>query len=178
MVDLAEIQAAYYMVAATRVLVAASYYVLNMRAVIKAREFDACKYLTTQMTSEQTMQSYSILIGLEWKDYEDFMEKYGYSNHEIFAKWTSWFFLADTLGYTIRNQLVRAETIYDLGGYGFIRLWERYKEIIQIRRDAAWGRDYFTSFEFLAKEMLRIKTSRDASFQGMLDAYRTTWKPF
>jgi hypothetical protein len=32
MVDLAEIQAAYYMVAATGVLVAAGYYVLNMSA--------------------------------------------------------------------------------------------------------------------------------------------------
>ena len=32
MVDLAEIQAAYYMVAATGVLVAAIYYVYNMRA--------------------------------------------------------------------------------------------------------------------------------------------------
>ena len=32
MVDLAEIQAAYYMVAATGVLVAAGYYILNMRA--------------------------------------------------------------------------------------------------------------------------------------------------
>jgi hypothetical protein len=32
MVDLSEIQAAYYMVAVTGVLVAAIYYVLNMRA--------------------------------------------------------------------------------------------------------------------------------------------------
>jgi hypothetical protein len=178
MVDLAEIQAAYYMVAATGVLVAAAYYVINMRAVMKAREMEACRFLTDRMTSESTMQSYTILIGvMEWKDYDDFMKKYGYSNPEIFAKWTSWFFLADTLGYQIRNRLVRSETVYDLGGYGLIRLWERYKEIILLRRDAAWGRDYFSGFEFVASEMLRIKNARDARFKGMLDTYRTTLKP-
>jgi hypothetical protein len=38
MVDLAEIQAAYYMVAATGVLVAAIYYVLNLRNTIDNRK--------------------------------------------------------------------------------------------------------------------------------------------
>ena len=38
MVSFEEIQAAYYMVAATGVLVAAVYYVFNMRAAIKTRE--------------------------------------------------------------------------------------------------------------------------------------------
>ena len=38
MVDLFEIQAAYYMVAATGVLIAAVYYVLNMRATLQTRQ--------------------------------------------------------------------------------------------------------------------------------------------
>ena len=38
MVDLSEIQAAYYMVAATGVLVAAIYYVYNMKAIRKTQE--------------------------------------------------------------------------------------------------------------------------------------------
>jgi len=178
MVDLAEIQAAYYMVAATGVLVAAIYYIINLRYTIKAREMEICKYLTTQMTSDPAMQSYSILIKkLEWKDHEEFMEKYGYSNPEIFGKWTSWFFLGETMGYIIKNKLVRAETIYDLGGWGFIRLWERYSGFVYSRRDAAWGRDYMANFEYLAKEMLKIKTRKDASFKNKLDAYRKNWKP-
>ena len=43
MVDLAEIQAAYYMVAATGVLVAAVYYILNIR--------------TTQRNMKQTLET-------------------------------------------------------------------------------------------------------------------------
>lgn len=43
MVELAEIQVAYYMVAATGVLIAAAYYVLNMRATLQTRQaFNSC----------------------------------------------------------------------------------------------------------------------------------------
>ena len=178
MVSLEEIQTVYYMIAATGVLVAAIYYIINLRYTLKAREMETCKYLTTQMTSDPAMQSYSILMKqLDWKDHEDFMEKYGYSNPEMFGKWASWFFLADTLGYLIKNHLVRAETIYDLGGWGFIRLWERYSGFITSRRETTHGKDYFTGFEFFAKEMLKIKMRNDASYRDKLETYRKTWKP-
>jgi Flp pilus assembly protein TadB len=59
LVDLAEIQAAYYMVAATGVLVAAGYYVLNMRAM--------------QRSSKQTLDTRQaqLLMNLyqRWSDY-------------------------------------------------------------------------------------------------------------
>ena len=178
MVSFQDVQTAYYMVAATGVLVAAGYYILNMRAVMKSREFETCKYLTAFMTSDPMMQTYSTLLkGMEWKDYNDFMEKYGYSNPEMFGKWVSFFFLADTLGYQVKNQLVRAETIYDLGGWGFIRLWERYKDVILSRRGEVYGWDYFAGFEFFAGEMLKIKIRKDAGFKDKLDSYRRTWKP-
>ena len=77
MVDLAEIQAAYYMVAATGVLVAAIYYIINLRHNMKAREMEICRLFTTDFVSDQGMQKYAIMMTMEWKDYEDFMEKYG-----------------------------------------------------------------------------------------------------
>jgi hypothetical protein len=43
MVELFEIQSAYYMVAATGVLVAAIYYIMNMRYNMKAREMEICQ---------------------------------------------------------------------------------------------------------------------------------------
>jgi hypothetical protein len=180
-VDLAEIQIVYYMVAATGVLVAAVFYIFNLRYTLKAKEMETCRFITDRMTSDLAMQAYGILMqkDVEWNDHDEFMGKYGYDNPEFFGHWTSWFFVGETLGYMIKNKIVRAETIYDLGAWGFIRIWEKYGGFILSRREAAtaWGRDYFIGFEFLAKEMVRIKTMRDASFQGKLDAYRTTWKP-
>jgi len=180
-VDLAEIQTAYYMVAATGVLIATVFYILNLRYTLKAREVETCRFLTDRMTSDPVMQNYGILMqkNIEWKDHDEFMEKYGYDNTEFFGHWTSWFFTAEALGYMIKNKIVRAETVYDLGAWGFIRMWEKYSGFILSRREAeaAWGRDYFIGFEFLAQEMVKIKMRRDASFQDKLEAYRRTWKP-
>jgi len=108
------------------------------------------------------------VMGMEWKDYEDFWKKYGPSNPEMFGKWTSQFLTWETLGTLVRNRVVRAERLYDLGAYGAIQGWEKFKDIIQSRRDVAWGQDYMSNAEFFTQEMLRVKTKRDASFKDKL----------
>jgi len=177
MVELAEIQFAYYMLAATGVLVAAIYYIISLRYNMKARETEICRLATSDFHSEQGMQRYATVMTLEWKDYEDFMEKYGYSNPEMFSKWTSQFFIWEAQGVLLKNKVVKAEKLYALGGYSAIRAWEKYKDIIQSRRDVAWGQDFWINAEFFAQEMLKIKTRNDASFKDKLETYRRTWKP-
>ena len=59
---------------------------------------------------------------------------------------------------------------------GSIRVWEKFKDIIQSRRDAAWGLDYMINFEYVAEEMLKIKTKHDTSFKDKLETYRRTGK--
>jgi hypothetical protein len=95
----------------------------------------------------------------------------------MFGKWCSQFFMLDTMGVLVKSGVASAETLYDLGAYGVLRLWERYKEIIQGRRDAAYGEDYMVNLEFLAEEMMKIKIRNDASFNDKLETYRRTWKP-
>ena len=171
MVDLAEIQFAYYMLAATGVLVAAIYYIISLRYNMKARETEICRLATSDFHSEQGMQRYAAVMSMEWKDYEDFWKKYGPSNPEMFGKWTSQFITWATVGTLIKNKVVRAERLYDMGAYGAILGWEKFKDIIQSRRDVAWGQDYLSNAEFFAQEMLKVKTKRDASFK---DKMKTT----
>jgi len=177
MVELVEIQFAYYMLAATGVLVAAIYYIMSLRYNMKARETEIARNWTTEFLSDQGLQRYAIVMTMEWKDYEDFMEKYGYSNPEMFGKWVSQFFIYEAMGGLLRNKVIKPQTLYTLGGYGAIWAWDKYKDVIQNRRDLAWGRDYFSDFEFFAQEMLKIKTKKDASFKDKLETYRRTWKP-
>ena len=177
MVDLAEIQFVYYMVAATGVLIAAIYYIINLRYNMKAREMEICRLVTSDFTSDQGMQRYATIMSMEWKDCEDFMEKYGYSNPEMLSKWTSQFYIWEMQGVLIKNKVVKAEKLYALGGYNAIKAWEKYKDIIQSRRNVAWGQDLFVNFEFFAQEMLKIKTRNDASFKDKLETYKRTWKP-
>ena len=178
MVSFEEIQAAYYMVAATGVLVAAVFYIMNLRFMQKTKETETCRFLTDRMTSDPVMKIYGLLMqNPDWVNHDDFMDKYGYNNPEMLGHWTSWFFTAETLGYMIKNGLVKAETAYDLGAWGFIRLWAKYSKFILSRRETAWGRDYFSGFEYVASEMLKIKNQKDASFQGKLEEFRRTGDP-
>jgi hypothetical protein len=144
---------------------------------MKAREMEICRLTMSDMASDQGLQRYAIVMTLEWKDYEDFMERYGYSNPEIYGKWCSQFFLLETMGVLVKSGITPAETLYYLGGYGVIRLWEKYKDIIQGRRDAAFGQDFMINLEFFAGEMMKIKIRNDASFNDKLETYRRTWKP-
>ena len=62
------------------------------------------------------MQRYASTMSMEWRDYEDFMKKYGYNHPEKFSKWTSRFFLYETMGILLKSEVVKAEKLYALGG--------------------------------------------------------------
>ena len=95
----------------------------------------------------------------------------------MFSKWTSQFLIWENLGVLIKSKVVTAEKLYDTGGVGPILGWEKFKDIIQRRRDVAWGQDFWSNAEFFAREMLRIKMKKDASFKDKLETYKMTLKP-
>ena len=165
------------MVTTASVTVAVIYYMFTLRINMKAREMEICRLHTSDWNSDQGMQRYAIVMSMEWKDYDDFMKKYGYSNPEMWGKWLSQFFMFETMGVLVKSGVVDIEKLYALGGYGSIRVWEKFKGIIQSRRDSAWGQDYMINAEFLAEEMFKIKMKHDVSFQGKLEEFRMTGKP-
>ena len=58
MVGLTEIQTAYYMVAATGVLIAAVYYVLNMRVTLQTRQAQLFIPIYSTYHSDEYMKAY------------------------------------------------------------------------------------------------------------------------
>ena len=58
------------------------------------------------------------------------------------------------------------ESLYNMGIFGVIFFWEKFKDVIQeqtrIYNGADWGQD----IELLASEMLKIKLRRDPSFKA------------
>jgi len=167
MVNITEISA---VVATGGVMVAAIYYIISLRYNMKARETEIARYVTSEYISDQGFQKYAIVMTMAWKDHEDFMAKYGQSNPEMYGKWVSLSFSFEMVGILIKNKVVEAEKLYALGGFGATQAWEKYKDIIQSRRDAVWGQDLYVNFEFLAQEMLKIKMKKDASFKDKLSA--------
>jgi hypothetical protein len=173
MVDLAEIQAAYYMVAATGVLVAAIYYVMtlrtnqrNMEQTLETRKLQFINDVNTGLMTEEGLKRYATLLNMEWRDYDDFERKYGSDyNLDNFAMRNSAWNGYDLFSAMLRDGLVDAETLYNSVTTGPFMLWAKLEDVIREQRRRYVGVDYLANFEYLAKEMLRIKLQRDPSYK-------------
>jgi len=170
MVDITEISA---VVAAAGIVVGVVYYILDLRHNTRAREMEICRLVSSDYTSEQGCQRYATMMTLQWKDLNDFMQKYGVlgSNLEMFGKWASQFAAWEIMGLLLKNKIIKAEEIHELSGYVAIPAWEKYKDIIQGLRNYIYGKNMYSNAEFFAQEMLRISIEKDASFKDKLEAY-------
>ena len=69
---------------------------------------------------------------MEWKDAEDFIKKYWYtSNPEMYSKWASHLMMLEASGLLIKNKVVKLELFYELGAFGAIATWEKFKDFIK-----------------------------------------------
>jgi hypothetical protein len=74
---LVDVQTIGVLVTATSLTVAAIYYMFTLRINMKARKMETCRLAMSDMSSEHGLERYATIMTLEWKDYEDFMERYG-----------------------------------------------------------------------------------------------------
>jgi hypothetical protein len=165
-VTIEEIQAAYYMVAATGVLVAAGYYIMNMRATLETRQIGLIESISSRIANEEGQMRYFELMNYEWTDYEDFDRKYGSENNpeaaaKRYAMWNDF----NTVGMMIRKGMVKTEDVYNMGFGGIPLFWKRYKPIVEEVRRRYNGKEYSKDMEFLAGEMLRYVQSKEPSYR-------------
>jgi hypothetical protein len=204
LVTIEEIQAAYYMVAATGVLVAAAYYILNLRVsqrnqeismknqelmlkaqqqTLETRQTQLSTSITEWLGSKDFLRDFVVLATLDWKDLDDYMKKYDSAvNAESYAqRWTVWT-AYDNLGYLLREGLVNKDILFNSLGTGSVLIWGRYKPVIDYYRRRELGPQWLENFEYVAKEMWEMcKTRGYASkdFKGGLtmDRYRDIFEP-
>jgi hypothetical protein len=145
MVDLAEIQAAYYMVAATGVLVAAFYYVYNMRISQKTQELA----LKAQQQSAETRQAQLFLqlysqyyqkdwvaalhktsLDIKFKDFDEWWQNYGPSNPECFQSVDLLWHYFEGAGVLVKRGLIDPSMVADLLAEEFFGFWEKFGPLI------------------------------------------------
>jgi hypothetical protein len=139
MVSIEEIQAAYYMVAATGVLVAAVYYIYNMGQTRKTQEL-ALKSQQQTLDTRQAqlfMQIYDkstqkefmkdmfeIFSEWKWTDYTDFQKKYRLNPENYIKFWTvSDYF--EGIGVLVKRKLIDPEMVDDMMSGWVIKFWEK-----------------------------------------------------
>lgn len=168
-----DIQTAYYMVAATGVLIAAAYYIANIRATqrnlkltLETRKLQLLTSFSQRLFDYEGSKRYVELMNMNWRDWDDYEKKYGSDfNLDNAANRTSTFLAYDLLGSLLREKVVDAETLYNLNSHFAIFLWFKFDGLIDYLRKEYFGDDFLQDFEFLAQEMLKIKLKRDPTFK-------------
>jgi hypothetical protein len=137
MVSIEEIQAAYYMVAATGVLVAAIYYVLNMRATqrnikqtLDTRQVQLFMNVFQKFEEPDFQNTYWELMSLQWRDFEDYLTKYDEKvNPESFRKISRVGTFFEGIGVLVKRGFIDAAIVDDMMSMFIIGWWEKYEPI-------------------------------------------------
>jgi hypothetical protein len=167
-----EIQAAYYMVAATGVLIAAIFYILNlqvqqrnMRATLQAREAQLFNSLYQRFSTSEYCKQYITCMTMSWENYDDWRRKYpdeGYEAQQFYSL-CNWY---KTMNLLVEQKYVSA---YDMGrliGNDYFTFWEKFKPIVEEMRQHLGESiliDLDKLYEALSKEKLDIDVDHDGS---------------
>jgi len=163
MVSFEEIQATYYMVAATGVLVAAIYYIQNMKESTKNRRATLTNNILQTFLSEEGMSRFLDLLAMQWSDFDDYMKKYDSRvNPKSFILRVSFWNTCDLLGYQYREGILDLATIYNVGGTFIEDTWKKFGPIIKEYRQRDYSTDMYENFEYLAGVLIKMRESKDA----------------
>lgn len=156
MVTIEEVQTAYYMVAATGVLVAAGYYILNLRVSQKKQEIGMKNQELMLKAQQQTLETrqiqiftqfydrfytnidtfFELLNDWNWKDISDFWQKYGPENNpeewnklrRVFSSW-------EQIGLLVHEGVIDPKLIYFWAGQHPATLFEKFYPVVIGFRD-------------------------------------------
>jgi hypothetical protein len=162
LVGLVEIQAAYYMVAATGVLVAALYYIYNVRAAQRSmrigqetRQIQLLMDFNRDVNEGfRSMKNYMEAAEARWSDFEDYLAKYGPSvdpeGHGYrLTMWRRMHFM----GLMVRDGLIGLEAFMEYVGDVPASMWDKYGGLIEEYRVRFHLPSYMAGFEYLAGEV-------------------------
>ena len=140
-------------VAAISVLVGVIFAIFQMRDAAKTRHTGLIIQINPALniTMKEVIESVSKILNMEFKNYEDYMDKYGDPLSDIALHTITGY--NDGLGYLLHKGLIDIETIeYILSG-STKSLWEKLKPITEGMRKQYNLPELSKWFEYLYKEL-------------------------
>lgn len=123
------------MVAATGVLVAAVYYVLNMRAMqrnskaaLETRQAQLLMNIYERWSNPEFQDAWTTILSWEWKDFDDFIQKY-YSSKESKRTINLVSGLFEGLGVYVKRGFIDASLVDDLMSGTIVTYWQKLGSI-------------------------------------------------
>jgi len=167
-----DIQTVSVMFASASVMAGVVYYAFQIRHQTRLRETDVILRLASFWSLENE-RALSRVFACEFKDYEDFVKRYGSfvdskPGRELELKESFGVVLTqmETMGLPLKRKVVDADLMYEI--YPAIRLWEKVKPIVEGSRKElndprAWG-----SFEYYYNEMKKREQKLQQSKVGQM----------
>ena len=106
-----------YVAGALEVCVAAVFYVLNLRTSIENRKAQLLMEFNKMISSKEWLTDLHIALNYEWKDYEEFWNKYWHPNPVEHSRWVPVTNSMVTALLLLRWNLVNEEMLRDYLGY-------------------------------------------------------------
>jgi hypothetical protein len=154
------------MVAATGVLVAAIFYVINLRENRKNMRITLTNNIMQTTYSPIGVKQLIELLHMEWKDYGDFEKKYGTENNiESSSIRLSVWFTFNTLGELLKKGLVDEDTLYSAIGWNAVTIWQKFESVVVEHRERYMSKDQWTGLEYLAGRMLARMNRVDPGYR-------------
>jgi hypothetical protein len=157
MVDLTEISA---IVAAAGVLVGVVYYMLDLRHQVRIRQTDLIMRLHLHVVNKEFMDAYQKMRNIKFKDYNDFVEKFGPLSAEG-PEQTAIMMLAmfmEGIGVLLYQKLADVKAIGEL--FPIEASWKKLEPILIENRKQSGDPETWKWFEYLYNEVKNRKQRR------------------
>jgi hypothetical protein len=153
LVSLVEIQAAYYLIAATGVLVAAVYYILNMRATLQTRQAQLFMQLYDRWTFDIGEKFWDFLED-DFKTAEEYFEKAD-NDIEFRRRISILSRYHEGVGVLVRFGLLDIKYVAYLASWPTRMYWEKYKPLVEDMRKLQNAPRSGKESEYLYNELMK-----------------------
>ena len=162
MVDAQTLQTISIGIASAGILVAAIYYILQLRHQKIVRQTDLVIRLASDFKSKEFLEAEVDVLNVDFEDYNDFAKRYGklFSRNQIPMSITIVGNFFEQLGVLYKNGLLSYSLIIQL--FPTTIIWEKMRPLIEGVRKESHNPLYYENFEYLYNEVKK-REQRGAS---------------
>ncbi len=131
------------------------YYANVLQNANKTRQTQLFMNLYQTVVTENFNQNLIEMLGAEWTDYQDYLNKYGpIDNPKMAAKRFSTWQVYNGIGFLLMENFIELEKVWQLfGGQGPNMMWRKWESIILGIREGIDSPSYMLGFEYLANSI-------------------------
>ena len=140
------------------IIVAIIYYTLTLRNASKTRELQIFMAIVNNLNSQEKRTTYAETLFEEVHGYDDFIERYtGETNPQHYGKRSSLWWTYNSIGILLKRGQISVDVVDDLIGLSVVLQWRKWGDIILEHRVRKNWSNYYTGFEYLAEELMKIQ---------------------